>query len=109
VIAHEIAHHVQGQLGLNGCTLDECGDPGQSLAYELQADCLAGAWTQDAGSRGVITEKDLERVSTAVTTYFGDPPGTSQDDPDAHGSGEVRDLLFNTGFEDGLAACGVEV
>jgi uncharacterized protein len=106
MIAHEIGHHVQELLALSGCSDTECGVSGNSLAIELQADCLAGAWMQDAAGRDVVSKQDLKRVEVGVKTYFGDPPGTSQDDPDAHGSGDTRFSLFMEGYTDGITACG---
>ncbi len=109
MLAHEIGHHVQELLGLDGCTLSACGPEGESLAIELQADCLAGAWMKDAAGRDFVTETDLKRVQTGVIEYFGDPPGTRSDDPEAHGSGEVRFAMFMAGYTQGLAACGVDL
>jgi len=106
MVAHEIGHHVQELLALRGCTETECGANGNSLAIELQADCLAGAWMQDAAARDFVSKQDLKRVEVGVKTYFGDPPGTSQDDPDAHGSGDTRFQLFMDGYTDGISACG---
>jgi predicted metalloprotease len=106
MIAHEIGHHVQALLDLSGCSDTDCGAAGNSLAIELQADCLAGAWMRDAAARDVVSKQDLKRVEVGVKTYFGDPPGTSQDDPDAHGSGDTRFSLFMEGYTDGIAACG---
>jgi len=105
VLAHEIAHHVQELLGLTGCDQTECGVDGSSLAIELQADCMAGAWTSDAASRDFVSKKDVQRVDDAVTDYLGDPPGTSADDPDAHGDGETRFEIFREGYSEGLDAC----
>jgi predicted metalloprotease len=107
MLAHEIGHHVQDLLQLDGCTVAACGPAGASLAIELQADCLAGAWMQDAAERGFVSERDLKRVETGVKDYFGDPPGTAKDDPEAHGSGEVRFALFMTGYTHGIDACAV--
>ncbi|MEQ1841549.1 MAG: neutral zinc metallopeptidase [Verrucomicrobiales bacterium] len=107
VIAHEIGHHVQELLGLTGCDQTECGVDGSSLAIELQADCMAGAWTGDAATRDFIEPSDLKRVDEAIKEYLGDPPGTAADDPDAHGSGETRLELYAEGFAEGLPACGI--
>ena len=107
VLAHEIGHHVQELLGLSGCDQTECGVDGSSLAIELQADCMAGAWTSDAASREFVNEKDIQRVDAAVEEYLGDPPGTTADDPDAHGDGETRLEIFREGYTEGLDACTV--
>lgn len=107
VIAHEVGHHVQSLLGLDGCADPDCGEPGGSLAIELQADCFAGAWTQDAADRGVIQASDVKRIDAAITKYYGDPPDTPNDDPEAHGSGELRKSKFDAGYKGGLEACGL--
>jgi len=107
VLAHEIGHHVQNLLNLQGCTTTECGDVGGSLAIELQADCLAGAWMQDAAARQYVRSSDLKRVEVGVKDYFGDPPGTSQDDPDAHGDGDTRYMIFMDGYTNGISACAI--
>jgi predicted metalloprotease len=69
VIAHEIGHHVQTQLG----TMDKFeataqrGDPrsrnAMSVRLELQADCYAGVWGFYAAKRGL-----LEPPRSATTT-----------------------------------------
>ena len=105
MLAHEIAHHVQELLGLTGCSDPACGVDGSSLAIELQADCLAGSWMQDAAARDFVSDQDLKRVEVGIKSYFGDPAGTSRDDPDAHGSGETRFDLFMAGYTNGIAAC----
>src|SRR5262245_53975207 len=51
VIAHEVGHHVQQQTGIEGQVRQaQQQDPSRqnelSVKLELQADCLAGVWTQ---------------------------------------------------------------
>ena len=46
VVAHEVGHHVQNLLGVTG-SVDQ-RDSSSSVAVELQADCLAGVWGNDA-------------------------------------------------------------
>ncbi|HEY5924932.1 MAG TPA: neutral zinc metallopeptidase, partial [Kofleriaceae bacterium] len=59
VIAHEVGHHVQN--------LTDNLNPGSrrandQIAVELQADCLAGAWAQDADRRGLIEVGDIDEA-----------------------------------------------
>jgi uncharacterized protein len=105
VIAHEVGHHIQNLLGLEGCSDKGCGNRGGSLAVELQADCFAGVWSKDAGSRGNVQAGDIEETVVATAAFFGDPPGTSATDPDAHGPGALRTWWFLKGYYDGIDDC----
>ncbi len=54
VVAHEVAHHVQNELGILGQANAERqkGDQARSnrisVMIELQADCLSGIWAREA-------------------------------------------------------------
>ena len=56
VMAHEWGHHVQTLFGLT---------PAPGNAFELQADCLSGAFASEAGQQGLLEPGD---VTEAVTT-----------------------------------------
>ncbi len=105
VIAHEVGHHVQELMGLEGCTEQGCGGRGGSLAVELQADCLAGAWAQNVGDRGVIEPGAIEQTVIALAAFFGDPPDAQPTEPDAHGPGALRTWWFLKGFYEGATTC----
>lgn len=105
VIAHEVGHHVQELMGLEGCTAQGCGGRGGSLAVELQADCLAGAWAQNVGDRGVIEPGAIEQTVIALAAFFGDPPDAQPTDPDAHGPGALRTWWFLKGYYEGATTC----
>jgi predicted metalloprotease len=98
VFAHEFAHAVQVRAGVTGRTVD----------LELQADCFAGAWTADVAagnsSRFAIDEATLD-ASVGGIVAISDIPGTSEDDPLAHGSGFDRIGAFQDGFENGPGRC----
>jgi predicted metalloprotease len=114
VIAHELGHHVQQQLG----TSDQVeqlrhSDPGQSNAasvrLELQADCYAGVW-----AHGVFDELEPGDIDEAVTASeaVGDDrlqqQAGGQVNPDSftHGSSAQRHRWFENGRRDGdPAAC----
>ena len=116
VIAHEIGHHVQNQLGLL--------DDGQRLAggsartrneasvrTELQADCLAGVWGHSAAKRGLIDAHDVESGIGAAMAV-GDDRLQKQSQgyvvPEAftHGSSQQRAQAFKIGLESGdIRAC----
>ena len=60
IVAHEYGHHVQNVLGINARVRQaQQSDPDRaneySIALELQADCLAGAWASDASAEGHST------------------------------------------------------
>lgn len=44
-----------------------------------------------------------------MTRISGDPPGTADDDPFAHGTGVERVDAFLDGFQGGLAACDLDL
>jgi predicted metalloprotease len=74
VIAHEVGHHVQRQLGTSEeVTRLQRDDPSQanalSVRLELQADCYAGVWAHSVFAAGDIDKGDLGeaiRASAAV-------------------------------------------
>ena len=98
VLAHEWGHAIQDRA-------DNEGAP--TIYQELQADCFAGAWTDEqagASSRPELEPGDLESSLAALLT-FRDAPGTSPDDPSAHGSAFDRVSAFQEGFESGPERC----
>jgi predicted metalloprotease len=67
VVAHEVGHHVQKQLGYSDLVNDARGRVGEeemnqlSVRLELQADYLAGVWAHHAERRSKVLEPgDLE-------------------------------------------------
>jgi hypothetical protein len=74
VIAHEIGHHVQKLLGIEGKVRPlQRREPGAekalSVRLELQADCLAGVWANSTKQRDIIDQNDIEaglRAAAAV-------------------------------------------
>jgi predicted metalloprotease len=114
VIAHELGHHVQQQVGTSA-EVEQLrrSDPGQanaaSVRLELQADCYAGVW-----AHGVFDDLDAGDIEEAVTASeaVGDDRLQSQAgrqvNPDTftHGSSAQRHRWFETGRRDGdPAAC----
>jgi predicted metalloprotease len=98
VLAHEWGHAIQ----------DRSGDTGGPTIYaELQSDCFAGAWTADVSNDPEdvpYSAGDLE-VALAALLRFRDAPGSSPDDPSAHGSAFDRVSAFQDGFESGPERC----
>jgi Putative neutral zinc metallopeptidase len=98
VIAHEFGHAIQQRFGTADRTVD----------LELQADCFAGAWTAHVadGRSEQFAAGDIDLDKTvAGMIAIRDQPGTSPDDPLAHGSGFDRVASFQDGFENGAATC----
>ncbi|MCB0996880.1 MAG: neutral zinc metallopeptidase [Acidimicrobiales bacterium] len=101
VIAHEYGHAIQNRIGQ---------DFGPTIYIELQADCLAGAWTGTV-ERGesptdlTLSPTDLEEAIGGYLT-FADPIGTPSQAQGAHGSGFDRMRAFLDGFTNDVEACG---
>jgi uncharacterized protein len=110
VIAHEIGHHVQNlhdKLGRGESSGRE------SIATELQADCLAGVWARDAEKRELLEAGDL-REGMAAAAAVGDDAIQRQSEGEVrpetwtHGSSEQRKRAFKRGHDGGdLNACGL--
>ena len=65
VIAHEIGHHIQSELGIEeDIRRKQQEDPGHANVYsvqlELQADCFAGVWARSTYDRGLLDPGDIE-------------------------------------------------
>ena len=108
VVAHEWGHHVQAQNGgyLFAATRDDTGDPTlYPIEIELQADCLAGVWAQDADARDWLEAGDIEEAVSLSLDVGGDVPGTSVYDAYAHGTGQQRADAFLAGYYDGFVGC----
>jgi len=101
VVAHEWGHHVQKLLGtFAGGVQPEA----VVVRLELQADCLAGGWTQDAEGRGLIAA-DAVDVSIFILAYLGAPPQQEVGLNRGHGSSEQRVRAFLRGYDRGAEAC----
>jgi predicted metalloprotease len=96
VLAHEWGHAIQARSNFTARTVTK----------ELQADCFAGAWSKHAQDDKVfeVSSADLD-LALAGILELRDTPGTSNIDPDAHGSGFDRVGAFQDGYDNGLARC----
>ena len=108
IISHEWAHHLQTELGTDVVVDPELDGGLYPIEIELQADCLAGVYAQDALARGDIEQDEVD-AAEAITSVSGDTPGTDWDDFDAHGTSDQRVQSFYTGFEDGFYGCHVDL
>ena len=116
VLAHEIGHHVQQELGIEQQVRQQSQqNPGDanalSVRLELQADCLAGVWARSTYDRGILESGDLQEGLTAAAAV-GDDRIQSQAqgriDPETftHGTSAQREHWLQTGFDSGkLEAC----
>ena len=88
VIAHEIGHHVQNQLGLMDAAQQRTASSSDrsrndtSVRLELQADCLAGVWDirrcSATSSTPRMSSRELpRRRRSAMTASRSRPAGTS--------------------------------
>ena len=114
VIAHEVGHHVQNQLGISGKVQQMRGRVSAteynalSVRLELQADCLAGVWAHHAqNSRQILETGDVEEAMNAAAKIGDDAlqrAGGGQVVPDSftHGTSAQRQRWFNTGLQKGL-------
>ncbi len=108
VVAHEWAHHIQGQLGYELGVSPDSSVATPPIGLEQQADCLAGAYSVDAETIGWLDVGDIQEALT-MTEISGDPPGTAWNDPRAHGSGDQRTDAFLVGYQGGLDACDLDL
>ncbi|MBL9048875.1 MAG: neutral zinc metallopeptidase [Tabrizicola sp.] len=118
VVAHEIGHHIQNELGILGQANEIRQQVSQeesnaiSVRIELQADCLSGIWAREAAhTLGVVERGDLEEAVNAARQIGDDTlqrnagqrpmPHTF-----THGTSEQRSRWFMVGLQSGrLADC----
>jgi predicted metalloprotease len=107
ILAHEVGHHVQHQLGITDNV--QPGDNQASVALELQADCFAGVWLstlRTGTSAAVLEEGDLDEALNAAAAVGDDAiqqQTTGQVNPESwtHGSSEQRSQWLKQGFDTG--------
>jgi predicted metalloprotease len=112
VIAHEIGHHVQNQLGLMDAAQQRTASSSDrsrndtSVRLELQADCLAGVWGHSSMQRNIIDAKDVESGIAAAAAVGDDriqkqTRGYVVPEGFTHGSSAQRVKWFRTGLDSG--------
>ncbi len=119
VIAHEIGHHVQDQLGIlskvNAAEQnadDQTQANALSVRIELMADCLAGVWANNAQAKyHVIDQGDVEKA-VATAQAIGDDRlqkatrGYAVPDSFTHGTAAQRVQWLEIGLKSGqIDAC----
>ena len=109
VIAHEYGHHVQNLLGINDQVREEQQGASEaeanalSVKLELQADCFAGVWANDAYADQRLEGGDLDEAIDAAQAVGDDAISGSNANQESftHGSSAQRKQWFTTGFESG--------
>jgi len=117
VIAHEVGHHVQNQLGIMQKMdeyrrrMNEAQFNALSVRLELQADCFAGVWAHHAQNRKLLDVGDVEEALRAASAIGDDTiqrrtQGRVVPDSFTHGTSEQRSRWFMTGMKSGqISAC----
>ena len=112
VIAHEVGHHVQNQLGITGKVAQQRGRASEarsnalSVLVELQADCFAGIWGHYAKQRGLLDPGDVQ-AGLAAAAAIGDDriqqqsQGRVSPESFTHGSSAQRVRWFRSGLDSG--------
>lgn len=113
VVAHEVAHHVQNELGILGqvhqmrAQVSEQQSNELSVRTELQADCYSGIWARAAQEMfGSLERGDIEEAMNAAAQIGDDTlqrnagqavrPHTF-----THGTSEQRQRWFARGYDSG--------
>ena len=115
VIAHEVAHHVQNEMGI----LPQVNELRQqvnaaqanalTVRLELQADCLSGVWARNVD--GMLEPGDLEEALNAARMIGDDhlqkrAGQVPQPHTFTHGTSEQRSRWFAKGYKGGkINAC----
>ena len=116
VLAHEIGHHVQKLLGIEGKVRAARQQNPQaanqlSVALELQADCFAGVWGHSTQQRNILDPGDVDEGLKAAAAVGDDrlqrmSRGQVNPETFTHGSSAQRMQWFQRGFQDGtIASC----
>ena len=117
VVAHEVGHHVQMQLGI----MDQLNEMRLKLSkteynnlmvrLELQADYFAGVWAHYVNRINLLEKGDLEEALNAASAVGDDRlqkqnQGYVVPDSFTHGTSEQRQRWFYKGFTNGTIAGG---
>ncbi|MFD1813935.1 neutral zinc metallopeptidase [Rhodococcus gannanensis] len=117
VVAHEVGHHIQNQLGdIGRAQTDPRGPESGAVRTELQADCYAGVWAHYADNQSgpdggqpflePLSTSDIKDALSAAASVGDDriqKAATGRVNPEGwtHGSAEQRQKWFLTGYTTG--------
>lgn len=112
VLAHEVGHHVQNELGIISEVNKLMENSSQakandlSVRLELQADYLAGVFTHHLNNKGLLDVGDIEEAMKAAHSVGDDTlqkkhQGYVVPDSFTHGTSEQRMRWFNKGYSSG--------
>lgn len=117
VVAHEVGHHVQNELG----TMSDFNRARQKLSekeanalmvrLELQADYYAGAWAKYVDGQGLLDVGDIDEAMNAAhavgdDTLQKEAYGRVIPDSFTHGTSAQRQKWFHRGYQYGDLAHG---
>lgn len=112
VIAHEVGHHIQNELGtvqkVNAARqrMSENEANQLSVRLELQADYYAGVWAKHAQNQNLLSPGDVQEAINAASAVGDDAiqkqtAGHVAPDTFTHGTSDQRMRWFNYGFQNG--------
>lgn len=113
VLAHEVGHHVQTQLGITQQVnqlrqrVPEAQGNQALVRLELQADCFAGVWANQAQKeRNILEQGDIEEALNAASQIGDDrlqskSRGYVVPDSFTHGTSAQRVRWFTRGIQSG--------
>jgi len=110
VIAHEVGHHVQNELGIldefyqQRAKLNQTQQNELSVRLELQADYLAGVYANHVQGMGYLEAGDLQEALTAASAVGDDKiqmetQGQVIPDNFTHGTAEQRSRWLMKGYQ----------
>jgi hypothetical protein len=118
VIAHEVGHHVQDELGITQkvdaarARMNAAQANALSVRVELQADCFAGVWANHAQkARNIIEQGDIESAMNAAAKIGDDALQKAAGravvpESFTHGTSAQRQRWFMNGYQIGtVKAC----
>ncbi len=104
VVAHELTHHFQNQIGMRSATTAN-----EQIRYENQADCGAGAFMAYARQQGLLGGNDDVRELATALVEVGESEGPRQ----SHGTVEQRlksfYLAYSSSLQSPMVACNAFV